>query len=207
MGDSANRRWSLGIGRAALGATAAAHAQPAIRRDLYNGELDYLAREFSGAATRIPARIQIAGASEPGERMAISGHTLSWRTGEPVPGVIIYAYHTDNTGRYDGGPAGTRHARLRGWVRTGADGGYSFTSIKPAPYPDRTMPAHIHYIVLEPGKPPYWIDDVVFDGEFRVDAAYKAKMENRGGNGVTTLTRPEGVWTGVRDIRLERHPA
>lgn len=208
MSDSANRRLVLGgLGGLALGATAAAHAQPAVRRDLYNGELDYLAKEFTGAATRIPARIQIAGASEPGERMAISGRTLSWRTGEPVPGVIIYAYHTDNTGRYDGGPAGTRHARLRGWVRTGADGGYSFTSIKPAPYPDRTMPAHIHYIVLEPGKPPYWIDDVVFDGEFRVDAAYKAKMENRGGNGVTTLIRPNGVWTGVRDIRLERHPA
>lgn len=105
MGDSANRRLVLGgLGGLALGATAAAHAQPAIRRDLYNGELDYLAREFSGAATRIPARIQIAGASEPGERIAISGRTLSWRTGEPVPGVIIYAYHTDNTGKYDGGP-------------------------------------------------------------------------------------------------------
>lgn len=207
MDDSANRRLVLGgLGGLALGASAA-HAQPAVRRDLYNGELDYLAKEFPGAATRIPSRIQIAGASEPGERMAISGRAFSWRTGEPVPGVIIYAYHTDAKGSYEGGPAGTRHARLRGWVRTASDGGYSFTSIKPAPYPNRTMPAHIHYIVLEPGKPPYWIDDVVFDGEFRVDAAYKAKMENRGGDGVTALTRPDGVWTGVRDIRLERHPA
>ena len=208
MDDSANRRLILGgLGGLALGAAAPAHAQPAVRRDLYNGELDYLAKEFSGAATRIPSRIQIAGASEPGERMAMSGRTLSWRTGEPVPGVIIYVYHTDATGSYDGGPAGTRHARLRGWVRTGADGVYSFTSIKPATYPDRSMPAHIHLTVLEPGKPPYWIDDIVFDGEYRVDAAYKAKMEKRGGNGVTALTRENGVWTGVRDIRLERHPA
>ena len=206
MGNHANRRLVL-LGGLALGVTSTASAQPQVRRDLYNGELDYLAKEFSGAATKIPSRIQIASATEPGERMAIAGKALSWRTGEPVPGVIIYAYHTDNTGSYAGGPAGTRHARLRGWVRTGTDGAYAFTSIKPAPYPDRTMPAHIHFIVLEPGKPPYWIDDIVFDGEFRVDNAYKAKLENRGGNGVIPLKREGGVWTGVRDIRLERHPA
>ena len=47
----------------------------------------------------------------------------------------------------------------------------------------------------------------VFDGEFRVDDAYKATLENRGGNGVIPLKREAGVWTGMRDIRLERHPA
>lgn len=206
MGKIASRRLVL-LGGLALGATGAAAAQPKVRRDLYNGELDYLAKQFSGRAEDIPARIEIAKATEPGERMAISGRTLSWETGKPAAGVIVYVYHTDNSGLYDGGPAGTRHARLRGWMRTGADGVFTFTSIKPKPYPDRTMPAHIHLTVLEPGKPPYWIDDIVFDGEFRVDAGYRAKAGNRGGDGIIPLKRVQNVWTGVRDIQLERHPA
>lgn len=204
-----NRR-HLMLGSVALGMTGSACAQPQgvakVRPDLYNGELDYLAKQFAARVEDLPASIQLSPATEPGERMAISGRCLSWQTGEPVSGVIVYAYHTDTTGSYDGGPAGTRHARLRGWMRTGADGLYAFTSIKPAPYPDRTMPAHIHLTVLEPGLPPYWIDDIVFDGEFKVDAAYRAAQGNRGGNGITALKRQSGVWTGARDIQLERHP-
>jgi protocatechuate 3,4-dioxygenase beta subunit len=139
--------------------------------------------------------------------MSISGRCLSWETGKPAAGVIVYAYHTDSTGVYTGGPPGTRHARLRGWMRTGADGVYAFDSIRPAMYPSRDIPAHIHLTVLERGRKPYWIDDIVFEGEPKVDRAYRASLENRGGNGVIPLKRVSGVWTGVRDIRLERHPA
>lgn len=207
MDRTGSSRRGVVLGGLALSVAGAASAQTIVRRDLYNGELDYLAKEFPGRAEDLPARIEIAGASEPGERMAISGRCLSWQSGKPAADVIVYAYHTDQRGLYDGGPKGTRHARLRGWMKTGADGRYAFTSIKPAPYPNRTMPAHIHFIVLEPGKPPYWIDDIVFAGEFRVDAAYRARQELRGGDGVIPLIRNIGLWTGARDIRLERHPA
>ncbi len=205
--EGANRRLVV-LGGLSLGVAGSACAAPQrARPDLYNGELDYLAKEYSGRAEDIPAHIHIAAPSEPGERMAISGRALSWQTGQPVAGVIVYAYHTDNTGVYTGGPAGTRHARLRGWMRTGADGVYAFDSIKPAMYPSRDIPAHIHLTVMEPGKPPYWIDDIVFNGEAKVDAAYSANLGNRGGDGIIPLKRANGVWTGSRDIVLERHPA
>lgn len=210
MDITGSSRRNIVLGGLALGLAAPASAQPAggarVRPDLYNGELDYLAKEFTGRAESLPASIEIAPASEPGERMSINGRCLSWRDGKPAAGVIVYAYHTDNSGLYDGGPRGTRHARLRGWMRTGADGVYSFRSIKPAPYPDRSMPAHIHLTVLEPGRPPYWIDDIVFAGEFRVDAAYRSAQGLRGGDGVIALRKTNNVWTGARDIRLERHP-
>jgi protocatechuate 3,4-dioxygenase beta subunit len=203
---NASRRGVI-AGGISLGFAGTACAAPPVRADLYNGELDYLALQFDGSAEDIPARIRIAPASEPGEPMSISGRCLSWETGQPAAGVIVYAYHTDNTGVYTGGPPGTRHARLRGWMRTGADGVYAFDSIKPAMYPSRDIPAHIHLTVLERGRKPYWIDDIVFEGEPKVDRAYRARLENRGGNGVIPLKRVSGVWTGVRDIRLERHPA
>lgn len=92
-------------------------------------------------------------------------------------------------------------------MKTGADGRYEFVTIKPAPYPTITEPAHIHLVVLEPGRRPYWIDDVVFAGEVRVDDEYRASRENRGGDGIVQLRRADdGTWIAERDIRLEPHP-
>ena len=209
---TANRRTlivggvALGIAGGLAGAAGAWQSSPPVRPDLYNGELDYLALEWTGRREDIPARIRIAARSEPGERMSITGRVLSWQTGEPVPDVVVYAYHTDATGSYKGGPAGTRHARLRGWMRTGADGAYAFDSTRPTLYA-RGGPAHVHMTVAEPGRKPYWIDEIVFSDDPRTDAAYRHKMTNRGGDGIIPLKRTAGVWVGQRDIRLERHPA
>jgi len=128
-----------------------------------------------------------------------------------APDVIVYAYQTNAEGFYVGGSGQTaasrRHGRLRGWVRSGADGRYEFETIKPAPYPNNVMPAHVHMMIVEPGRPAYWIDDIVFAGEFGVDARYRARQVNRGGSGIINLRRmPRGDALAVRDIVLERHP-
>jgi protocatechuate 3,4-dioxygenase beta subunit len=124
--------------------------------------------------------------------------------------VVLYIYHTDATGLYSRGTpeteASRRHGLLRGWVRTGPDGRYSFDTIKPGPYPGETMPAHLHFTVLEPGRQPYWIDDIVFEGEVGVTAKYRRERENRGGNGIVRLGKAQGQLVARRDIVLERHP-
>lgn len=128
----------------------------------------------------------------------------------PASNVVVYAYQTDAGGRYSRGTPETewsrRHGLLRGWVRTGSDGRYAFDTIKPGPYPDRQFPAHVHLTVLEPGRPPYWIDDIVFAGEFGVTDTYRRERENRGGDGIVTLTRNGGVLLARRNIILETHP-
>lgn len=68
------------------------------------------------------------------------------------------------------------------------------------------LTAHVHIVVLEPGRRAYWIDDVVFEGEFGVTPAYRAAAENRGGNGIVQLHREHGIRAARRDIILERHP-
>ena len=153
----------------------------------------------------------LAGPDEPGERMLLSGRVFAVDGVTPVQGVIIYAHHTNIDGLYANGTSESewsrRNGRLRGWVRTDAEGRYAFDTIKPEPYPDRTMPAHVHLYVREPGRRTYYIDDVVFEGEFKVDAVYRARQELRGGSGIIRLGRgADGVLTAVRDIRLERHP-
>lgn len=180
------------------------------RPNLYNCEgCEAVSERPAGA---LSATVELAGPAEPGERMILTGRVLNADGTTPAAGVVIYAHHTNNDGLYANGSNESmwsrRHGRLRGWARTDADGRYTFNTIKPAPYPDRTMPAHVHLFVGEPGRRPYYIDDVVFEGEFGVTAAYRKACELRGGDGVIRLGRtPNGILLARRDIRLETHPA
>ena len=59
-------------------------------------------------------------ARRPGRDLQEDGKT-------PAPGVILYVYQTDVTGALHprgGQVQGKRHGRLRGWMKTGADGRY-----------------------------------------------------------------------------------
>ena len=157
----------------------------------------------------LPQETSIADGAERGERLRLEGVVLAADGKGPAANVVIYAHHTDANGLYSRGTPETewsrRHGKLRAWVKTGRDGRYAFDTIKPAPYPDRTMPAHIHLTVLEAGRRPYWIDDVVFDGEFAVTPDYRQKQELRGGDGIVRLTRRDGILIARRDIVLEPH--
>ena len=175
----------------------------------------YACQGCEGASEPDPAslshRTVIAGADEPGEPLHVFGTVYHTDGTTPAADIVLYFYHTNAEGLYAGGSDKTQqsrlHGRLRGWVKTGSDGRYHVITIKPAPYPDGTTPAHIHPTVLEPGKPPYWIDNVVFDGEFGVTSAYKRKMTDKGGAGIVPLSKDaEGTWIAVRDIILEHHP-
>jgi protocatechuate 3,4-dioxygenase beta subunit len=145
---------------------------------------------------------------EPGEPLVLSGRVFQPDSRTPAAGVIIYAYHTNAEGVYptrgDERDWGRRHGYLRGWVETDAEGRYQFTTIRPASYPSRNAPAHIHLVVKEPGRQEYWIDQVVFEGDPWVDAGYRADHDGRGGSGIIRLTKDEsGTWRGQRDIVLE----
>ena len=148
--------------------------------------------------------------NEPGETLVLRGIVYKIDGKTPAENVIIYSYQTNAEGLYANGTTETqwsrRHGNMRGWVITGKDGRYEFQTIKPAPYPNTNLPAHVHFTILETGHPPYWIDDIVFDGEVGVTAAYKKSMTNKGGNGIVMLQRTaNSKLLVVRDIILERH--
>lgn len=111
-----------------------------------------------------------AGWFEKGQKLMVTG-TVYKRDGKtPVPNVIVYYHHTDNDGYYSRGndkPENqTRHGHIRGWVKTNDKGEYSIYTIRPAPYPNESIPAHIHIIIKEPNiENEYWIDDLVFDDD------------------------------------------
>ena len=143
--------------------------------------------------------------NEPGPKMEISG-TIYKADGTPAPNVVLYVYHTDQTGKYT--TKGNekewrkRHGYIRGWLKTNAKGEYKFYTLRPAPYPGEKIQAHIHPVIKEPDFNEYYIDEIVFDDDPVVNAGYKDKMQLRGGDGVMKLYEKNGILLGHRDIIL-----
>jgi len=168
--------------------------------------------EWCGA-TEAPAELswqaRIAPLDEAGERLVIEGTVYEPAGETPASGVVIYAYHTDAEGIYrklgDETGNGLRHGHLRAWVRTGDDGRYRFDTIRPASYPDSTIPQHVHMTVLPPGGEEDWIDSVHFTDDPLLTERERRRLRNRGGSGVVTPVQDEdGVWRVTRDVVLER---
>jgi protocatechuate 3,4-dioxygenase beta subunit len=163
---------------------------------------------FDGLPATLRSSSRIAPPAEPGEAMRIEG-TVFARDGDPAPGVIVYAYHTNSRGIYppddrrQGGP-GVRHGRLRNWTKTDDRGHYRFDTIRPAGYPSSDIPAHVHMHVIEVGRCTYYIDDILFDDDPRLNAEQRRQLvTGRAGSGLVSPRRHEdGTWIVRRDIFL-----
>src|SRR4051812_24256713 len=97
------------------------------------GPCDQCDLMFEGIPKTMSWETTISPNGEPGEPMIIEG-TIFKRDGKtPAPDVVLYVYHTDAQGYYSNvsGQKEIRHGHLRGWIKTGADGKYKFTSVRP----------------------------------------------------------------------------
>ncbi|HEU4562688.1 MAG TPA: hypothetical protein VFS20_32965 [Longimicrobium sp.] len=185
---------------------AACHATPDARAQAGDAEPCEGCGAFEAPAN-LGWDIRIAGPDEPGEPLTVSGVVYRPDGRTPAPGVILYLYHTNERGVYPkrGNETGMarRHGYLRGWLRTDAQGRYRFTTIRPASYPSRAAPQHIHVTVLEPGRPEYWIDDFLFDDDPLLTPGERARLRNLGGSGILRPGRQAGgSWRATRNIVL-----
>jgi len=144
---------------------------------------------------------------EEGPKLKVTGTIYLMDGKTPAAGVILYVYHTDQTGVYpthgDETGWGRRHGYIRGWIRTGNDGRYTFYTLKPGTYPSRSAAAHIHPIILEPDGKYYWLGSYLFDDDPLLTEAEKYPKSPRGGSsGIMTLHKQDGILVGERDIIL-----
>ena len=141
----------------------------------------------------IPAMINSvdtsAGWGEEGQPLLVTGKVVKADQKTPAPDIILYYWQTDNNGYYSPQPGidekAKKHGHIRGWVKTDSLGNFSIYTIRPAPYPDGTMPAHIHISVKEPDiSNEYYIDDWVFDDDPILTSEQRKALPQRGGSGI-----------------------
>lgn len=165
-----------------------------------------------------PNDSQIGPANEPGEKLTITGVVSNCQG--VLPGIRLEVWLATNSGCYvhpsmncDNHPGNDTAARLWGQVLSGADGKYSFNTIKPGRYLNgsRYRPSHIHFRISTPGKTVaqggldlitqlYFAGDEFIEGDFAADHASAASR-------IITLTKPAtGATRGTFNINLPGVP-
>jgi protocatechuate 3,4-dioxygenase beta subunit len=202
------RSWFLPLALAFVLGTACAAEAPGPPQ-LVGGGCDGCELMFEGMPRTLDWRTAIAGNGEAGEPLEMRGVIYRSDGKTPAPGVILYVYQTDAKGYYSPAPGqtqGRRHGHLRGWMKTDRMGRYELRTLRPAPYPNRDIPAHIHPVVKEPGKNEYYLDEYLFADDPLLTPEKRGKLENRGGSGIVEVARNKnGIWMGRRDIVLGRN--
>jgi protocatechuate 3,4-dioxygenase beta subunit len=118
-----------------------------------------------------------AGTGQPalGERLIVTGRLLG-DDGAPIAGMLVEVWQADASGRY----AHPRESDFpaprdpnfigHGACKTDAEGVYSFTTVKPGPYPwgnheNAWRPSHIHFSVLGPSLLTRLVTQMYFPGD------------------------------------------
>jgi len=142
-------------------------------------------------------------------RLKITGTVFKNDEETPAENVIIYIYHTNRQGIYETKGDETdwakRHGFIRGWVKTDKDGKYTFYTFRPASYPDRSEPEHIHITVKEPDKNECYLDDYFFHDDPILTQNKRNKLGNRGGSGIMKPVEVNGTLTIERNIILGKN--
>ncbi len=148
------------------------------------------------------------GWQEKGQKLIVTGTVFKLDGKTPASDIVIYYWQTDHEGYYSP-RMGTderakRHGHIRGWVKTDKDGGYTIKTIRPAPYPNEAMPAHIHLAIKENDVAnEYYTDEINFDDDkFLIPHFKKYPQENRGGSGVVRVLLKDSLQIAEHNIVL-----
>jgi protocatechuate 3,4-dioxygenase beta subunit len=100
--------------------------------------------------------------------LIVTGRVFQLDGKTPAPNTIIYYWHTDEQGLYSSDQhvpqKALRHGKLRGWVKSDANGNYTIQTSRPAPYPNENIPQHIHLSIKEKNLSDYYAD-LYFDDD------------------------------------------
>ena len=180
---------------------------PLQKDKLVGGGCDGCEIMFVGMPTNINAVDTSAGWTEPGQKLLVTGIAYKMDGKTPVPNVIIYYWQTDNNGYYSAknemDEKAKRHGHIRGWVKTDNNGKYSIYTIRPVPYPNDNIPAHIHTSIKEPTiDNEYYIDEFVFDDDKLLTGEKRRALENRGGSGILRVLNSDNIQIAEHNIIL-----
>ena len=174
---------------------------------LIGGGCDGCELMYNGMPSNIHSIDTSPGWYEKGQKLLITGTIFEIDGRTPAANIIIYYWQTDNNGYYSpikGMDENTkRHGHIRGWVKSDENGKYSIYTIKPIPYPNENIPAHIHTSIKEPAiANEYYIDEFVFDDDKLLTSEKRKALENRGGSGILRVLLKDNLQIAEHNIIL-----
>lgn len=178
------------------------------KNKLVGGGCDGCELMYVGMPTNVNSIDTSAGWYEKGQKLLVTGSAFELDGKTPAPNVIIYYWQTDNDGYYSPkngmDEKAKRHGHIRGWVKTDQNGKYSIYTIRPAPYPNASLPAHIHLSIKEPDiDDEYYVDELNFDDDkLLIPHEKKYPLENRGGSGILRILLKDNLEIAEHDIVL-----
>jgi protocatechuate 3,4-dioxygenase beta subunit len=101
------------------------------------------------------------------DKLKITGTIYQHDGKTPASDVIFYIFQADENGNYEM-KRDANHKRYvyhRGWIKTNADGKYTFYTFMPGKYVHSKVLKNIHRVIKEPGKPEKEIDAFFFNDD------------------------------------------
>jgi protocatechuate 3,4-dioxygenase, beta subunit len=165
-------------------------------------------RAYERAQGAKPATVgsveRIAPENEPGTPLVIQGTVYQADGRTPAPGITVFAYQTDAEGLYDVPTAGPHSWRLKGWATTDAEGRFEFHTIRPASYPNATVPQHVHLHLEGPSVPRRWTTELHFEDDPKITVRQRADSKRAGlFGGVRPVAKRDGVDHVEIHLRIE----
>ena len=145
-------------------------------------------------------------ASKP-NKLKITGTIYESDGVTPAKDILLYVYQPDENGNYEIKNK-KQHVHHRGWIKTNADGQYTFytfipgSSIIPITYPRRRGPKQIFPVIKEPGKPEYNLNAFLFDEDPLLTKSCRKRLKRRGIDCILKLEKKEGIYVTTKNITL-----
>ncbi|NMH89556.1 dioxygenase family protein [Flavivirga algicola] len=121
----------------------------------------------------------------------------------PAKNVLLFIHQADENGNFELRRHNKkRYVHHRGWIRTDADGHYTFYTFVPGKYIYGNELKQILPIVKEPGKPEYKIETYLFDDDPLLNDKRSKVKRSEVSDRILKLDKKEGLYIAKRDIIL-----
>lgn len=122
----------------------------------------------------------------------------------PAKDVILYISQPDEHGNYElKKENGKRYVYHRGWVKTDADGRYTFYTFIPGNFLRNRELKHIHPIIKEAGQPEYELDALLFDNDPFLSKSCRKRLEKKGIDNILKVEKVDSMFVATKNIILE----
>lgn len=138
------------------------------------------------------------------DKLKISGTIYEADGVTPAKDVVLYIYQPDEYGNYNMKTLNQkRYVNDRAWIKTDANGNYTFYTFVPGRHHRDTEFKHILSMVKEPGKAEYEIDSFLFDDDPLLTKICRKRLAKKGmDNIILKLEKKDNMYVATRDIVL-----